>query len=443
MKVLLAERPGNDRNLLQRLLKQRGHAVHTVDDGKTAWRVYRSEGFPLLLIGNALAEPERLDFCRRVRTLPEGEQCLLLALVDLGRQEEPAAVIDAGADDCLLLPMTEEQARARIIVAERQAIRLLRGCHGAISARARTAVQGLRESEALFRTAFRDASVGMALLATGGTPVKANNRLCEMLGRSEAELLRLSFPQLLHPGDRRHVLQYMHRGAYDPSAGQGLECRYLRGDGEAIWCQAASSPIADATGNVKHHLLLLIDITARKQAEDHLTQLAHYDLLTGIPNRTFFRQRLAEAIGQARRQQHQLAVLFVDLDGFKKVNDTLGHATGDMVLQMVAERVTQCVRADDMVARLAGDEFTVVLSRIRGMGAAERVARTIIQSLAEPLVLRDRMLHVAGSVGIAVFPGAGQDVETLLGAADAAMYVAKSQGKNGFAVYNEEARAAV
>jgi diguanylate cyclase (GGDEF)-like protein/PAS domain S-box-containing protein len=443
MKVLLAERPGNDRNLLQRLLKQRGHTVHTVDDGKTAWRVYRSEGFPLLLIGNALPEPERLDFCRHLRTLPEGEQCLLLALVDLGRQEEPAAVLDAGADDCLLLPITEEQARARIIVAERQAIRLLRGHHGATSAQARTAVQALRESEALFRTAFRDASVGMALLATGGTPVKANNRLCEMLGHSEAELLRLSFPQLLHPDDRRHVLQYMHREADAPSAGQGLECRYLRGDGEAIWCQAASSPIVDATGNVKHHLLLLIDITARKQAEDHLTQLAHYDLLTGIPNRTFFRQRLAEAIGQARRQQHQLAVLFVDLDGFKKVNDTLGHATGDMVLQMVAERVTQCVRADDMVARLAGDEFTVVLSRIRGMGAAERVARTIIQSLSEPFVLRDRMLHVAGSVGIAVFPGAGQDVETLLGAADAAMYVAKGQGKNGFAVYNEEARAAV
>ncbi len=443
MKALLAERPGKDRNLLQRLLQQRGHAVHTVDDGETAWRVYRSEAFPLLLIGNAVAEPERLDFCRRVRALPEGEHSLLLALVDLDRQEEPAAVVDAGADDCLLLPMTEEQARARIVIAERQAIRLLRGRHGATSTRARTAVQALRESEALFRAAFRDASVGMALLATGGMPVKVNHRLREMLGRSEAALLRLSFPQLLHPDDRRHVLQYMHQSTADQSASQGLECRYLRSDGEAIWCQVASSPIADGMGNVTHHLLLLIDITARKQAEDHLTQLAHYDLLTGIPNRALFRLRLAEAIGQARRQQHQLAVLFVDLDGFKEVNDTQGHATGDTVLRMVAERITQCVRADDMVARLAGDEFTVVLSRIRGTDAAERVARTIIHALSQPFPVRDRILQVTGSVGIAVFPGAGQDVEALLGAADAAMYVAKGRGKNGFSFYNEEARAAV
>ncbi len=166
-------------------------------------------------------------------------------------------------------------------------------------------------------------------------------------------------------------------------------------------------------------------------------------MLTGIPNRTPFRLRLAETIGQARRQQQQLAVLFIDLDGFKEVNDTLGHATGDRVLQMVAERVTQCVRADDMVARLAGDEFTVVLSRIRGMDAAERVARTILQALSEPFLLRDRVVHVAGSVGIAVFPGAGQDVETLLAAADSAMYAAKGRGKNGFTFYNEEAKAAV
>ncbi|MGH2390054.1 MAG: diguanylate cyclase domain-containing protein, partial [Chloroflexota bacterium] len=440
MKILLAERPCPDRDLLQRLLKQRGHVVHTVGDREAAWMGCRGESFPLMLIGNALPGVEGLDFCRRVRALPEGGQCWLLVMANLDEHADPAAGIDAGADDYLLLPTTEELARARIVIAERRVIRLPRSRHGTTSPRDRTAVKVLRASEELFRAAFHNAAVGMALLATGGVPVRANNRLCQMLGRSEAELLRHSFPQLLHPDDRRHVLQYMHRAADEPN-GQGLECRYLRRDGEAIWCQVASSPIAGADGHVGHHLLLLIDITARKQAEDYLTQLAHYDLLTGIPNRALFRVRVSEAIGHARRLQHQLAVLFVDLDGFKAVNDTLGHATGDMVLQLVAERVTQCVRADDMVARLAGDEFTVVLPRIRGTDAAERVARTIIQALSEPFLLGDRMIHVTSSIGISIFPDAGQEVEALLGAADAAMYVAKGRGKNGFAFYQEEARA--
>ena len=190
-------------------------------------------------------------------------------------------------------------------------------------------------------------------------------------------------------------------------------------------------------------MLQVLDITARKQAEDYLTQLAHYDLLTGIPNRALFRQRLAQAISQARRHQHQLAVLFVDLDGFKAVNDTMGHATGDLLLQVVAERITQCVRADDLVARLAGDEFTILLPRIRGAEAAERVARTIIQDLARPISVQDRLLQVTSSIGIAFFPDSGHDVETLLAAADAAMYVAKGRGKNGFAFCQEETRAAV
>src|SRR6185312_2347774 len=125
------------------------------------------------------------------------------------------------------------------------------------------------------------------------------------------------------------------------------------------------------------------------------------------------------------------------------VNDTMGHAAGDLLLQVVAERITQCVRADDMVARLAGDEFTILLPRIRGTEAAERVARTIVRELARPVVAQERILHVTSSIGVALFPDAGHDVETLLAAADTAMYVAKSRGKNGFAFCQVETRAAV
>jgi len=442
MKVLLAEDPGAPRELFQHLLQQRGHAVHAVADGETAWRVYQSETFPLVLIGCAVSGMDGLELCRRIRALPQGAHCVLLLLTEKNGHEDLIAAIDSGADDCLPVSMAEDAALARMIVAERRAIKLLRDHFGAAPARARAALRALRESEELFRAAFRNAAVGMALLAADGLAARVNSRLCDMLGYPEAEVLRRSFPQLLHPDDRPRLLRYLQRTGGAPDH-HGVECRYLRADGAAIWCQIASSAIQDESGQVAHYVLQLIDITARKQAEDYLTQLAHYDLLTGIPNRSLFHQRLAQAISQARRHQSQLALLFVDLDGFKAVNDTMGHAAGDLLLQVVAERITQCVRADDMVARLAGDEFTILLPRIRGTEAAERVARTIVRELARPVVAQERILHVTSSIGVALFPDAGHDVETLLAAADTAMYVAKSRGKNGFAFCQVETRAAV
>jgi diguanylate cyclase (GGDEF)-like protein/PAS domain S-box-containing protein len=442
MKVLLAENQGASRDLFQRLLEQRGHAVHAVADGEIAWRVCQNEAFPLVLIGRAVSGTDGLDLCRRIRTLPQGAHCVLLILTEETNHKDLIAAIDSGADDCLSLPMAEDLALVRMIVAERRALKVLRGQFGAAPTRARAALRTLRESEELFRAAFRNAAVGMALLAADGLAVRVNSRLCDMLGYPEAELLRRSFPHLIHPDDRPRLLRYLQRAGRERDH-HGVECRYLRAGGAAIWCQIASSSIENESGQVAHHVLQLIDITARKQAEDYLTQLAHYDLLTGIPNRALFHQRLAQAISQARRHQGQLALLFVDLDGFKAVNDTMGHAVGDLLLQVVAERITQCVRADDMVARLAGDEFTVLLPRIRGTEAAERVARTIVRDLARPIVAQERILHVTSSVGVAIFPDAGHDVETLLAAADAAMYLAKSRGKNGFAFCQVETRAAV
>lgn len=442
MKVLLAEDLGAPRELFQRLLERRGHAVHAVTEGETAWRVCQNETFPLVLIGRQVSGTDGLELCRRIRALPWGEHCVLLVLTETNDHQDLIAAIDSGADDCLPVPMAEDEAQARMIVAERRAIKLLRDQFGAAPARARAALRALRESEELFRAAFRNAAVGMTLLAADGQVVRVNSRLCDMLGYPETELLRRSFPQLLHPDDRPRLLRYLHRAGGAPDH-HGVECRYLRAGGAAIWCQIASSAIADESGQVAHHVLQLIDITARKQAEDYLTQLAHYDLLTGIPNRALFHQRLGQAISQARRHQSQLALLFVDLDGFKAVNDTMGHAAGDLLLQVVAERITQCVRADDTVARLAGDEFTILLPRVRGTEAAERVARTIVRELARPVVAQERILHVTSSIGVALFPDAGHDVETLLAAADAAMYAAKSRGKNGFAFCQVETRAAV
>ena len=247
MKVLLAEEHGASRELFQRLLEQRGHAVHAVSEGETAWRICQSETFPLVLAGRALSGIDGLELCRRIRALPRGEHCVVLILTVDDDHEALIAAIDSGADDCLALPMAEDTALARMIVAERRAIKVLRAQYGAAPARARAALRALRESEELFRAAFRNAAVGMALLATDGLAVRVNSRLCEMLGYPEAEVLRRSFPQLLHPDDRPRVLRYLHRAGGDLDH-HGVECRYLRGDGAAIWCQIASSPIEDDAG---------------------------------------------------------------------------------------------------------------------------------------------------------------------------------------------------
>lgn len=170
----------------------------------------------------------------------------------------------------------------------------------------------------------------------------------------------------------------------------------------------------------------------RKRAERALTRLAHHDPLTGLANRTAFHDRLHHALTLARRRPHQLAVLYIHLDGFKAVNDTLGHEKGDELLQVVARRIVHTVRDCDTVARLGGDEFVVLLEdcKLRPEEPAER----IIEALARPVSLGGDAVAISASVGVAVFPGHGREPDALLRAADAAMYRAKHAGKSRFSI---------
>lgn len=171
-------------------------------------------------------------------------------------------------------------------------------------------------------------------------------------------------------------------------------------------------------------------LTRLKKTNDQVTYLAHHDTLTGLPNRILFYDRLNQAIARAHREKEAIAVLFLDLDGFKQVNDTLGHDIGDALLREAAQRIQSCVRDSDTVARMGGDEFTVILTNIKSENSKDRVAQKIIEEIAAPFMLNGKNCSVSVSIGIALFPENGDTPEQLIKMADAAMYMAKHGGKN-------------
>ena len=181
-------------------------------------------------------------------------------------------------------------------------------------------------------------------------------------------------------------------------------------------------------GRVTHFVAIHQDITVRKETEARIFHLAHHDPLTGLPNRTLFYDRLKQALAQAMRHGRGVGILFVDLDHFKAINDSLGHEMGDALLKIVAERLTRCVRATDTIARLSGDEFTVILQDVESGRDAEHVAHNILDTVRQPAMLGHQRIHATASVGIAMYPFHATDPDVLIAQADHAMYRAKEQG---------------
>ncbi len=207
------------------------------------------------------------------------------------------------------------------------------------------------------------------------------------------------------------------------------ETEWIRQDGERIWVSLALSPIKNKTGAIVGAATIARDITERKRAEDRIYHLALHDVLTGLPNRLLFRERVSQALTQARRHDHQVALLFIDLDRFKEINDSLGHQIGDRLLQVTASRLRRCLREGDAVARLGGDEFVVSLSGLSDSNDAHLIAGKILEVLREPIRVGSHELNVSSSIGIGIYPTDGQDMETLMHVADTAMYHAKKKGR--------------
>lgn len=283
-----------------------------------------------------------------------------------------------------------------------------------------------------YRSLIRQSSEGIFIFdADTRQLTEANPKLLDMLGRTESDIGRLYIGDILT--DRlSSVLDAIERTLVR-SQNALIECSYRHRDGTEIATEIAASEVY--IGARRLIMVSARDITERKRAEEQIRHLAQHDALTDLPNRLLLQDRLEQALLQTPRGRQQLALLFLDLDRFKTINDTLGHDIGDELLQAVGQRLHDCVRLGDTVARQGGDEFVIVAPSIQQPEAAAQVARQVIDAMSIPFTVREYKLHVSPSIGISIFPLDGDNAQTLMKNADTAMYQAKLAGGNVYRFY--------
>lgn len=291
--------------------------------------------------------------------------------------------------------------------------------------------QKTRRQLLLSEAAFNNTDTGMLVMDTKGVVSRVNPAYLEVTGYSAGEVEGKPAHFLVsdvHDQDFRDALWARLK---DEGSWEG-EIWNRRRDGEIRPEWMRINVVRDGMGQSVGYVVIFSDVTFRRRAEEELIRQATTDSLTGLPNRALFQRLLVSGIERNRRYDRRLSLLFVDLDGFKEVNDSLGHDTGDLVLREAALRLRRAVRVSDEVARLGGDEFTVVLSELSQPDDAETVAAKVVEVLSQPYETGSSTLHLSASVGIATCPRDGVDADQLLHAADEAMYKAKRAGKNQY-----------
>ena len=302
----------------------------------------------------------------------------------------------------------------------------------------RQATDALRQSEEHFRSAFHSAPIGMALVGRDGRWLRVNRAFCDMLGYTERELMPLTFRDITYEGDRepnQHDFQEMMSGGV---ALREVEKRYIHKQGHLVWTQVSASIVHGPSGRPDHIILQVQDVTQRKNFESQLVELANYDPLTGLINRRRLNEEFELQLARSRRLRGPGALLFLDLDQFKDVNDSLGHRAGDELLAHVAEIMKEGLRDTDILGRLGGDEFAVLMPDADRV-EAEREAGRILQAVERDAVpARGQPIHITASIGITLYPEHSESAEELLTFADVAMYHAKQNGGNRFTLYRPE-----
>ncbi|MDD1621581.1 MAG: EAL domain-containing protein, partial [Methylococcaceae bacterium] len=283
---------------------------------------------------------------------------------------------------------------------------------------------------------YENSSEAMLVTDADDIILAVNPAFTDMTGYSADEVIGKT-PDILHSGEHDEAFyQAMWQAINNTGTWHG-EIKNRRKNGELYVEELTINTIFNADGQPQRRVALFSDITQRKQSEEQIWWQANFDPLTSLPNRRMFRDRLEMEIKKAHRMGQSFALLFIDLDRFKEVNDTLGHEMGDHLLKETAHRLQTCVRETDTVARLGGDEFTIILSELNDVEDCRRIAQNLLQKLCSPFRLGDELAYISASIGITLYPTDSTDLSQLLKNADQAMYAAKNQGRNGYSFFTQ------
>ncbi len=438
-KILIGDDDPLARLFVKNALEPAGMVVIEATGGKDVLAKFEGIGPDLVILDIMMPDMDGYLTCSRLRSLPRGKRVPILVLTGLDDANSIAQAYQHGATDFITKPVN-----ATIL------------CHHVrYMLRTNNVLHALIRSESRLELAQRIARIGNWDWNPKTNRFAMSNELCRLVGVRPQDFAGTfeAFLNLVHADDRPIVT-----GALQKLVGQHTPCdidhRIVLPNGTDFIIHLQAEGVREEETDEITVIGTAQDITERKQAERAIHQLAYYDSLTGLANRVLFKDRLSNAISFAARHQQHLATLFIDLDRFKIINDTLGHTVGDLLLTHVAERLSDSVRQSDSVsrhadhepmhalARLGGDEFTILLTSLPHPEDAGRVARRILESLAHPFSIDGHEIFISASIGISIFPSDGSTVEALLKNADTAMYHAKEQGRNNCQFYSSGLNAA-
>lgn len=438
VKVLLVDDEPRLLSSLSELLKGRGYQLTNAASGSEAIQHLEAGPFDLVILDLHLPDiggHEIMDFMNTQQTGAN----MIVTSGALG-VDAVIGALKRGAYDYLRKPYTREELLKTVDNALRQ--RRLQSENQHIANR-------LESSERMYRYLVDSSPDIIYTLDQAGCFTFVNDRVQQLLGFTRAELIGKHYSVLVHEDDMERANYVFNDVRNDYRLSRNVELRLnsrridaaprtFSNDLMAISFGANEAlQISDPQQREQFGTYgIARDVTERKRADELIAYQAYHDILTELPNRALFKDRLGLALLQAKRNESSLAVMFIDLDRFKLVNDTLGHGVGDELLQQVATRLKACLRRCDTLSRLGGDEFTVVLPELADQRDAALIADKFIESLRTPFELGGQLLHISASIGIAVYPNDGRSVEELIKYSDVAMYHMKAQGKNGHAFFD-------
>jgi diguanylate cyclase (GGDEF)-like protein/PAS domain S-box-containing protein len=294
----------------------------------------------------------------------------------------------------------------------------------------------IRESRERFRTIIESIEDGYGEIDMDANLTFFNDSFLGIVGYTRDEFMGMNLQEFIDQEDLPKLIQALDEVRKTEKASRGIEVKFIRKGGARRYIETSISLITDVKGQTVGFRGIIRDTTDRRDMEDTIRKLAYYDSLTGLPNRLLLTDRLKMTMAHAKRNKKKLALMMLDLDKFKEVNDTLGHQMGDWLLQRVGDRLTDLIRESDAVTRMGGDEFVVLLPEISRTKDSMVVAKKILASFQGPFLCNDHKLSITTSVGIAIFPDHGQDGNTLMKHADIAMYQAKGKGGNNYQIFN-------